>query len=147
MTNDLSERIHALAEKSRKADRALDRHAGRLAAFVWPFETRYLALSVSALAAMDLLSTYVNMGILRNPNVVESGPVAAWALSAGGFGLLLAVDIASVGLVLGVALVVRRFYFRSGLYGYGHAAFVVVLLPYVVRTTAVVISNFALFFH
>jgi hypothetical protein len=145
MTNDLAERMHALAQKSRKADTGLDRHAGRLAAFVWPFPTRYLALSVSALAALDFLSTYVNMGILRNPNVVESGPVAAWALGIGGFGFLLAVDIASVGLVLGVALVARRFYFRSGLYGYGHAAFVVVLLPYVVRTAAVVISNIALF--
>jgi len=93
---------------------------------------------------LDYISTYF---ALQNANTYEDGPLAGWALRTGGFPLLFLVDITAAGTLSLVALGSRFLYGRSGFKGYGRAAFIVVLLPYVIRTLIVVVNNVVLGFH
>ena len=129
--------MRALAERNRERDRGFDRHAGKISRFVWPLREAWLPAVVFVLGILDFTSTYVNLELIRNPHVVERGPLAGWALERGGFPFLLAVDLVAAG--------VRYVYARSGLHGFGRAAFVFILAPYAITTTVVVINNIALF--
>jgi hypothetical protein len=137
--------MQSAAEKNRQRDRGFDRHAGTFSRFVWPFREAWLPALLASICAMDFTSTYVNLALIRNPYVVENGPLAGWALTTGGFAFLFLVDVAAAATLSAIAVAVRYLYVRSGLHGYGRAAFVVILLPYILRTTVVVVNNIVLF--
>jgi hypothetical protein len=137
--------MQSLADRNRQRDRGFDRHAGKISRFVWPLREVWLPATVAFLCIMDFTSTYVNLALIRNPHVFERGPLAGWALRTGGFPFLLLIDLVAAATMSAVAIAVRYGYARSGLHGYGRAAFVFVLLPYAITTTVVVINNVALF--
>jgi hypothetical protein len=138
--------MESLAERNRQRDRGFDRHAGRFSRFIWPWREVWLPALVASIGIMDFTSTYVVLAVIRNPRIGESGPLAGWALATGGFVFLFFIDLVAAAAVLLIAVAVRYLYVRWGLHGYGRAAFVLILLPYVIRTTVVVINNIALFF-
>jgi hypothetical protein len=141
---NLNKAGQSFAEKSRETDRGLDRHVERLSRFIWPARETWLLVVVGFLILLDYTSTYI---ALQNANMYEDGPLAAWALRMGGFPLLLLVDIAAAGVLSSVAIVARFLYRRAGCKGYGRAAFVIILAPYIVRTVYVVINNIILGFR
>ena len=143
---DWNHAIRSLAEKSRQRDRGFDRPVGKLSRLVWPIRERWLLVIVCSICLMDFTTTYINLQLIRNPHAVEAGPLAGWALRTGGFALLLLVNALAAGTLSAIAAAARYFYARSGLGGYARAAFVVILVPYLVGTTAVVINNIALGF-
>ena len=136
-----------MAEKNRQKDRSFDRNFDSLSRSFWPFRETWLLAIVGLFAILDFLSTYVVLELIRKPHIVESGPLAGWALRSGGFGLLLLVDIASIGILSLVAFAARYLFQRFGFKGYGRAAFMVVLVPYIVRLVIVIINNVALGFR
>jgi hypothetical protein len=84
--------------------------------------------------------------LIRKPHIVEKGPLAGWALRMGGFPFLLLVDVLAAVAMSAIAISTRYLYLRSGLSGYARAAFVVLLLPYVVTTAIAVVNNVRLGF-
>ena len=134
----------SLAEKTREIDRGLDWHVEKLSKFIWPIREIWLLFVVGYLFILDYISTYF---ALQNANTCEDGLIAGWALRTGGFPLLFLADMIAAGTLSLVALGARFLYHRSGFKGYGRAAFVVVLVPYALRTLIVVVNNFVLGFH
>jgi hypothetical protein len=141
---NMNKAARARAERNREIDQSFDRHVGRLSRIVWPFREVRLLVVIGSLFILDYISTYL---ALKNANNYEDGPLAGWALRTGGFGLLLLVDVIAAVVFALLAMLARYLYRRSGFQGYGRAAFVVLLLPYVIRTTIVVINNFILAVH
>jgi len=81
-----------------------------------------------------------------NNNVYESGLIANWALQKDGFRGLLLADILAIITVFTIAISARFIYAKSGFAGFGRAAFVVMLTPYVIVTMAVIFNNIVLTF-
>ena len=133
--------MKALAQRNRERDRGFDRYAGRFSRFVWPVREAWLLAAVALLCLADFTSTYVALELAGNPHIVESGPLAGWALRTAGFPFLLLVDVFSAGTMAAIAFTARYAYLRAGLGGYARAAFVVLLLPYAVRTAIAVVNN------
>jgi hypothetical protein len=129
------------AEKYRAIDQGFDRHVGRFSRFIWPFREKWLLVVVGSLFLCDYASTYFS---LLNSDNYEDGPLAGWALRVGGFGMLFLVDIIAAGIFSFLAVLARHLYRRAGFQGYGRAAFVVLLAPYVIRTSIVVVNNIIL---
>lgn len=146
-SNNWKDRLQSIAEKNKLKDRGFDKYIGRFSRFIWPLSEKWLVLLSGILCLMDFSSTYIDLSVIHNPDVVESGPMAGWALGVGGFGFLFIVDIFVVSAMVGIALTARYLYSRSGLKGYARAAFIVLLLPYIVRTVIAVIGNLAIAFH
>ena len=96
---------------------------------------------IGFLSILDFASTYALLGLSGKNNVYESGRIASWALEAGGFLLLFVVDIAAVVTLSLVAFIVRYAYSKNGHSGFGRAAFIFLLIPYVVVTVFAVINN------
>ena len=132
------------AEKYREIDQGFDRPVGRLSRYIWPFRETWLLVVVGSLFVLDYISTHI---ALQNANNYEDGPLAGWALRTGGFGLLFLIDVVAAGMFSLMAMLARYLYRKFGFPGYGRAAFIMLLAPYVVRTTIVVINNFILGFR
>ncbi|MFC2012439.1 hypothetical protein ACFLVU_04850 [Chloroflexota bacterium] len=131
-----------------KRDMGLERHAVVISRWLWPWRESKLIILVGCLAVLDYISTYAFLTISpnNNVNVYESGLIASWALQKDGFRGLLLVDIFAVITVFAVAISARLIYVKSGFAGFGRAAFVVMLTPYVIVTMAVIVNNIVLMF-
>ncbi len=134
----------SLRERAETIDRGLGRHAERLSRILWPWRERRLLFVAGALAALDFTSTFILLALSGRHGVYESGLVAGWALDRGGFVLLLLVDALAAAVLSLAAAAARRLYTRRGCPDYGRAAFVLVLLPYVLFAAFAVVNNLVL---
>ena len=132
--------------RSVERERALEKHFEAASIRLWPWRDSSLVALVALLAILDYLSTYAFLELSGNKLLYESGQLASWALRKGGVGLLFWVDMASVSALILLAVSLRSFQFRLGFRGYGRTCFVVLLLPYMVITLAVVFNNVVLVF-
>ena len=140
------ERIKRIAESSRSKDRAFDKHAMALSFQLWPWRESRLVSLVYYVVILDFASTYALLRLSGNKNVFEGGAMASWALKLGGFPVLFFADIVIVSLLILVAFTSRFAYTKFNCKGFGRAAFTVVLIPYVVVTTAIIFNNVVLTF-
>ena len=124
--------------------RAVEGLVGRLSRIVWPWRLGWLVPLVALLAALDLISTYLLLEHSGKTYVYESGPLAAWALEAGGYNSLYIANALGVGFLVGVAVATSRLYTRLGLIGFARAAYVVALVPYAVASFVAVTNNVVL---
>lgn len=132
--------------KFREIDKGLGLKAEKISRYMWPWRELWLLAVIGALISSDFLSTWALLDLSGRNDVYESGPLAFWALSTGGFLYLLLIDaIAAVVLSL-LALVTRYLYSKHGHPGYGRAAFVFILTPYIVYTIYAVVNNIILYF-
>jgi hypothetical protein len=136
----------AIFNKSREIDRSLGRYAERLSRFIWPWREPWLFLLVGLLAILDFTSTYFILELSGKNNVYESGLLAVWALDRGGFAFLLVLDIAAATVLSLAALTARYLYIKHGTRGYGRAAFVFLLTPYVIIAAVAIVNNVVLLF-
>ena len=136
--------IKAKAKKSLERDRAMERRINVLSRFLWPWDDAWLVPLVALLAASDLISTYILLELSGKAHVYESGLLASWALSRGGFNGLYIMNAVAVGLLCVIAVAARLFYGRFGLIGFARAAYVAVLVPYAVAALAAVVNNLVL---
>jgi hypothetical protein len=67
--------------------------------------------------------------------------MAAWALRIGGFLYLFVIDVIAAVVLSLIALIARYLYNKHGFTGYGRAAFVFILTPYIVITLFAVANN------
>lgn len=136
----------AMVRKSIERDRSSERYVEALSRSLWPWrESRLLAL-VSFLVVLDYVSTYAVLELSGKADVYEGGLLASWALQRGGFTGLFLVDMAAASALLLVAIIIRSLHSRFGFKGFGRAAFVVVLVPYIVIAMAAVFNNIVLTF-
>jgi hypothetical protein len=145
--NRIIKSTKAIAEKNRQRDRGLDRYVGKLSRILWPWRESWFLVVVGCLCILDYASTYSALEISGNTGIYESGPLASWALETGGFALLFLVDIVAIGILSLIAAITRSLYLHFGLRGYGRAAFVFLLVPYVVITMIAIINNVLLTFR
>ena len=129
-----------------RRDRGLERHAVVVSRWLWPWRESKLLILVCCLSVLDYFSTYAFLTLNASNNVYESGLIANWALQKDGFRGLLLADILAVITVFAVAISARFIYVKSGFAGFGRAAFIVMLTPYVIVTMAVVFNNIVLTF-
>ena len=147
----------SLAEGYQQVDRTLHQTLERdenlrlapllLSRFLWPWREHWLLLVVGLLAILDFTSTYILLELSQRDEVYESGLLAIWALDRGGFTFLLLVDIIAALVLSLAALTARYLYFRRGFKGYGRAAFVFLLAPYVVISSIASFNNIILLFR
>ncbi|MFC1937143.1 hypothetical protein ACFLWY_01130 [Chloroflexota bacterium] len=138
--------VKELVGRSIERDRARERYVEALSRSLWPWgEWRLLAI-VSLLFILDYASTYAFLELSGSKDVYEGGLLASRALQMGGFTGLLLFDVAAASTLLLAAIAVRHLYSRFGFIGFGRAAFVMVLVPYVVITMAVIFNNIVLTF-
>jgi len=135
-----------MVRKSLERDRANERYVEVVSRSLWPWQESRLLVIVGCLAALDYVSTYAVLELSGNKYVCEGGPLANWALQMGGFTGLFLLDIAAVTTLLLAAVFIKYLHSKFGFKGFGRAAFVVFLVPYVVITTAAVYNNIALTF-
>ena len=140
------ENIRRIANNSRKRDRAFDKHAWTLSFHLWPWQEARLVTLVYYLVMLDFTSTYALLRLSGNENVFEGGLMASWALGLGGFPALFFIDVVVVSLLVLVAITSRFTYNKFNCRGFGRAAFTVILIPYVVVTTAIIFNNVVLTF-
>ena len=127
-------------------DRSIEQYVDTASRLLWPWREQWLLLLVGILVVLDYVSTYAVLGMSGKGYVYESGALAGWALRMGGFGGLLAADMAAVTVLLLGAVATRFFCFKLGFKGFGRATFVVLLVPYVVVAVAAVVNNTVLTF-
>jgi len=135
-----------MVRKSIERDRGRERYVELMSKSLWPWRESLLIILVGFLAMLDYVSTYAFLELSGNNNVYESGLIARWALDVNGFKGLLLVDILAVTTLIIIAISVRFIYTKFGFRGFGRAAFVVVLTPYVIVTMAVIYNNVVLTF-
>jgi hypothetical protein len=133
-------------ERKIARDRSLERPLESVSKSLWPWSEAKLIRYVILIAALDYVSTYAFLKLSSNPDLVEGGPIAGWALRTGGFGKLFLVDAAIVLSMIILAVGLRSLYTTWGFGGLGRAAFVILLIPYFVITLAVVFNNVLLAF-
>jgi hypothetical protein len=133
-------------DKSLERDRALESQMQAAAKSLWPWEDWRLPVLSTILVLLDFSSTFACLEFSGNTQLYEGGLLAGWALRTGGWTLMLIVDLLAVGILTGVAFLMRSFFTRQGLSGYGRIAFILVLLPYTVVTFAIVFNNIVLTF-
>ena len=135
-----------VARKSLERDRSSEKYVEVMSRALWPWRGSRLLVLVSLLVVLDYVSTYAVLELSGKTYVYEGGPLASWALQRGGFTGLFIADIAAASALLLVAIAIRFLYSRFGFKGFGQAAFVVILVPYVVVTIAAVFNNIVLTF-
>jgi hypothetical protein len=140
--NNMKARMEAAGERSRRIDRGFDVNAGKISRRIWPVNENWLFAVAGAIMLGDFASTW--FALEHNANIGEAGTLAGWALDAGGYPLLFLVDLASIGLIGLLALAARYLFRRNRYPGYGRAAFVFIFVPYIIRTSLVVINNVVL---
>jgi len=133
-------------DKSLERDRALESQMVAAARSLWPWNDWRLPVLSTILVLLDFSSTFACLELSGNTQLYEGGLLAGWALNTGGWPLMLIVDLLAVGTLTGVAFLMRSFFTRKGLSGYGRIAFILVLLPYTVVTFAIVFNNIVLTF-
>jgi hypothetical protein len=133
-------------KRSIERERYLEKHFEAVSMRLWPWRDSSLVALVGLLAVLDYISTYAFLELSGNKSLYESGKLASWALQKGGISLLFWTDVAAVSALILLAVSLRFFQFRFGFRGYGRACFVVLLIPYVVITLAVIFNNVVLVF-
>ena len=133
-----------VSERSIGRGRAVEGLVARLSRIVWPWRLGWLVPLVALLAALDLISTYLLLEHSGKSYAYESGPLAAWALRAGGYNSLYIVNALGVGFLCVVAIGASRLYTRLGLGGFARAAYVMALVPYAVASFVAVANNVVL---
>lgn len=111
---------------------------------LWRWSERRLVVLAVLAAMVDFLSTYAALELSGNCFVGEAGWLAVRALDAGGFGLLLLVDIAAVGALTIAAMGTRMVFLKWGFSGYARAGFVILLLPYTLMAAIAAVNNVVL---
>jgi len=127
-------------------ERGLEKHFVRLSKMLWPWREAKLIIVTGCLTILDFASTYAFLRLRPGTDVYESGALAAWALHNGGFAGLFVFDVLAVSIISGLALLVRYVVTKVGFAGYGRAAFVLMLTPYVIVTMAVIFNNIVITF-
>lgn len=135
-----------IIKKSLERDRASEWYVEVVSRSIWPWQESRLLAIVGCLAALDYVSTYAVLELSGNKYICEGGPLANWALQIGGFTGLLLLDIAAATALLLAAVFIQYLHSKFGFKGFGRAAFVFFLVPYVVITMAAVYNNIALTF-
>jgi hypothetical protein len=107
---------------------------------LWPWSETKLIFLICLLAVLDFISTYAFL-TFGNPQVVEGGLIAGWALQTGGFLKLLLVDLGFITILILLAFHIRSIYSKNGFQGLGRTAFVFLLIPYFIVVMAVVYNN------
>ena len=135
-----------IIKKSLEVDRSTERYVEAVSRSLWPWgESRLLAL-VGLLVMLDYLSTFTALELSGNKYLYEGGLLANWALQTAGFAGLFLFNIFIISALLLTALTIRFLHFKFGFEGFGRAAFVVMLAPYVVVTMAAIFNNVLLTF-
>jgi len=127
--------------KSFARDKSVEPRLEAFSRFIWPWPELRLVYIVCCLAVLDYVSTYAGLELSGKTHIYERGRIAGWALRIWGFKGLFLADLAIIGAILLVAFSARFFYTKIGFKGLGRTAFVVMLLPYAMITTGVVLSN------
>jgi hypothetical protein len=127
--------------RSREIDRGLGKYAERISRFIWPWNERWLLVVASVLCFVDFITTFILLNLSGRNDVYESGVIASRALERGGFILMLTFDIIAMMVLSLLAFTAKRIYDRKGHRDYGRAAFVFILIPYVVVTIFVIINT------
>jgi len=142
----LNQRMKRQIARAIERDRSLDGYAQAASRRLWPWQEFWLVALASLVVVLDYTSTYAILELSGKSNVYEAGFLAGWALQTGGFEALLLVDITAVLVLSLAAVAARRFCFKFGFRGHGRAAFVILLVPYVVVTFGAITNNVALTF-
>ena len=127
--------------KSVQRDRRFEPWMDRMSRRLWPWRDAWLAAAISVIALLDYLSTYALLRLSNKPYAYERGPLAHWALEAGGFPGLLALDVLGVMFLCLLAVTVRFAYAHLGYGGYGRAAYVLILMPYAAAASLAAVNN------
>ena len=127
--------------KSFARDKSVEPRLEAFSRFIWPWPELRLVYIVCCLAILDYVSTYAGLELSGKTDVYERGHIAGWALRMWGFKGLFLADLAIIGTIFLLAFGARFFYTKIGFKGLGRTAFVVLLLPYAIITTGVVLSN------
>ena len=138
---NLFTRLKGRFSRSLAKDKAIEPRFEAVSRFIWPWPELRLVFMVCSLAVLDFVSTYAGLKLSQKADVFERGLISGWAIRMGGFAGLFLVNLSIIVAILLVAFGARFFYNKIGFKGLGRAAFVVVLLPYVIVATGVVFSN------
>ncbi len=138
--------VRNMVVRSIERDRSLEGGLEVLSRLLWPWRDTLLVALVGLLALLDYTSTYAFLELSGNQYVYESGPLASWALEAGGLTGLLFFDLVAASTLSIMAITIRSLHFKLGFPGYGRTAFVVLLVPYVVITMAAIFNNVVITF-
>ena len=138
--------VKGTVRKSLERDRSNEQYMETASRSLWPWGESRLLVLVGFLAVLDYVSTYAVLELSGRSDVYEGGPLASWALQTGGFARLFWIDLAATSTLLLAAITIRFLHSRFGFKGFGRIAFVVMLVPYVVVTMAVVFNNIVLTF-
>ena len=133
--------LKAASEKAREIDRGFGIKAERVSLLIWPWPEMRLLVLIGSLAFLDFASTYYVLELSGKANVSESGSLALWSLDNGGFLLLFIIDLLAAVFLALIALGSRHLYAKNGFPGYGRAAFVFLLIPYIVVAVFAVFNN------
>lgn len=144
--SDIFGPMRARVRKSIERDRSKERYFEAASRSLWPWRESKLLATVSLVALLDYLSTYAFLALSGNMRLTEGGPLARWALHQGGLSTLFLIDLAAVAGLAMLAVSTRLLYTRFGFQGFGRAAFVFVLVPYLVIALAAVFNNVVLTF-
>ena len=143
--SDRRESFREKLDRSLEIEKGWEKHFVRFSKILWPWRETRLIIVVGCVVILDFASTWAFLKL--SPNIViEGGPLAGRVLNSGGFGGLFAFDILSVGLITGLALLVRYIVTRVGFAGYARTAFVLMLIPYVIVTIGVIFNNIVIAF-
>ena len=137
----LMELAREQARRSVLRDRQREPLVERLSRYLWPWREAWLMRLAALLAVLDYLSTYALLELSHKPYVYEQGPLAHWALQAGGYTGLLLMDVLAVGTISLLAVASRTLYSRFGFNGFARAAYVAFLFPYTVAALLATANN------
>lgn len=130
--------------KAKERDRRSERYFEAASRFLWPWRLHWLVAFAAFVALLDYGSTYAVLELSGKRYLNEGGPLASWALEKGGFGGLFLADVAAVSAISLAALFMRLIFLRFGFKGFARAAFVFLLIPYVVMAVVAVVNNMVL---
>jgi hypothetical protein len=133
--------------RAREIDQGLGLYAEKISRYIWPWNELRLLIVVTILSFFDYSSTFTLLRLSGKTGVIEAGRIAGWALDIGGFGFLLLIDIAAVAVLSVTALIARYLYTKFGFRGYGRAAFVFLLIPFIAITAFAIVNNIVLLFR
>ncbi len=144
--SSLTEKLAARFKQGIERERHLESKVESFSMKLWPYPVYKLVVYISILALLDYSSTFSALELSGNHQISEVGVVDRWALERGGFRELFIVDIICIGTLISLAFGVRFFYEQLGFKGFGRAAMVLLLCPYLVVIMGVVLNNVLLTF-
>jgi hypothetical protein len=131
-------------KKAKERDRHAERYVEATSRLLWRWREPWLLAFAVFMALMDYASTYAILALSGKSYFNEAGSLASWALEKGGFAGLFLADLAAISAISLTAITLRFILFRSGFRGFGRAAFVFLLVPYVVMAMVAVVNNLIL---